>query len=134
MAQLLIAHEVLYVAVILLTKSSVLFVYLHIFPLQIMPRLRIAIPITMAVVVAAGTAEAITLIFQCVPINYFWDRLRDTRGGRCININIFGWTSSAINASLEVWLICLPLPELIKLRLYWRRKLRVCLMLIAGSL
>lgn len=99
-----------------------------------MPRLRFAIPITMAVVVAAGIAQVITLIFQCVPISYFWDRLRDTRGGWCININIFGWASSAINAALEIWLICLPLPELIKLRLYWRRKLRVCLMLIAGSL
>lgn len=127
-------HEILYVSIILLTKSSILFVYLHIFPLRIMPRLRIAIPITMGVIAAAGIAEIIALCFQCVPAHYFWGRLGVATGGTCFNINAFGWASSAINASMEIWLICLPLPELIKLNLYWKQKLRVCLMFIIGSL
>jgi hypothetical protein len=48
--KLLVAHEVLYVAIVNLTKLSILFFYLHILPLHIMPGLRIAIPITMGVV------------------------------------------------------------------------------------
>jgi len=134
MPQLLVTHEVLYVVTIMLTKLSILFVYFRIFPLAIMPKLRVAIPITMWVVVAAGIGEATALVFQCVPMHYFWDRLRDDRGGHCLNINAWGWASSSINVALDLWLICLPLPELARLKLYWKDKLRACLLFTLGGL
>ncbi|KAB5536261.1 hypothetical protein GE09DRAFT_1141950 [Coniochaeta sp. 2T2.1] len=132
--KLLVIHEVLYVAIVMLSKLSILFVYLRIFPLRIMPKLRMAIPITMGVVAAAGIGQSVAMIFQCVPVDYIWDRLRDTRGGHCLNINAWGWANASINVALDTWLICLPLPELFKLRLYWKKKLRVILMFIVGSL
>ncbi|KAB5542536.1 hypothetical protein GE09DRAFT_1135526 [Coniochaeta sp. 2T2.1] len=132
--KLLITHEVLYVAIVMLTKLSILFVYLRIFPVHAMPKLRMAIPITMGVVVAAGIAQAVAMVFQCTPVHYVWDSLRDTRGGHCININAWGWANASINVALDTWLICLPLPELFKLKLYWKKKLRVILLFIVGSL
>jgi hypothetical protein len=131
---MLIVHEVLYVTILMLTKLSILFVYLRIFPLRIMPKLRIAIPITMAIVIAAGTAQVLVLIFQCLPVDYFWDRLRDSRGGHCNNIGAWGWANGSLNVAFDLCLITMPLPELIKLNLYWKKKLRACLMFIVGGL
>ncbi|OIW26698.1 hypothetical protein CONLIGDRAFT_646848 [Coniochaeta ligniaria NRRL 30616] len=132
--KLLLIHEVLYVVIIMLTKSSVFFVYYRIFPLEVMPKMSIAIPITMGFIAAAAIGETTALIFQCVPVPYYWNRLRDARGGNCINVNAWGWANSATNVAMEIWIICLPFPELIKLKYYWKTKLRVSLMLIAGSL
>lgn len=118
----------------MLTKLSILFVYLRIFPLRIMPKLRVAIPITMGVAVAVGISHATAMVFQCVPVNYFWNRLGDARSGSCLNVNALGWANGTINMTLDIWLIALPLPEVIKLRIYWTKKLRVCLMFIVGNL
>lgn len=133
--QLLLAHEVLYVVIIHLTKLVILCVYLRILPLHTMPLLRFLVPITKAVVAAAGFGQAVALIFQCTPVHYFWDRLKDARsGGHCINVNAWGWANAAINLLMDFWIIALPLPEIFKLKLYWKEKVKVTLMLAVGSL
>lgn len=127
-------HEVLYLTTMGLTKLSILFVYFRIFPMCVMPRLRILIPITMAVVVLSTFSQAIAIIFQCTPIHYYWDRLNDDRYGRCINITAWGWANAALNVALDVWLIALPLPEVYKLQLCWKKKIKATLMFVVGCL
>lgn len=132
--KLLVAHEVLYVAIVNLTKLSILFFYLHILPLHIMPGLRIAIPITMGVVAMSGTGQAVALVFQCTPVNYYWERLDDHGNGTCLNLTALGWVNAAANVGLDIWLIALPLPELVRLRLYWKEKVKVVMIFVVGCL
>jgi hypothetical protein len=132
--KLLITHEVLYVAIVNMTKLSILFFYLHILPLHIMPCLRIAIPITMAVVVMSGSGQAIALVFQCSPVKFYWTRLTEHVNGRCLNITLLGYVNGGANVALDIWLIALPLPELVKLRLYWKEKVKVVLIFVVGCL
>jgi hypothetical protein len=132
--QLLLAHEVLYIAIIALTKLSILFVFIRILPLEIMPKLRIGIPITMGFIVAAWISQEFVFIFQCVPVSYLWNRLRDSRGGYCLNINAWAWANASTNVLMYSCIVCLPLPEVYGMKLHWKKKVRVCLMLMLGSL
>jgi hypothetical protein len=127
-------HEVLYLTTMCLTKLSILFVYFHIFPLSVMPRLRILIPITMTITILSSFSQAMAIIFQCTPIHYNWDRLNNGRGGHCINITTWGWANGMLNVILDVWLIALPLPEVIKLNLTLRKKLKAMMMFVVGCL
>jgi hypothetical protein len=127
----------MYTLIITLTKLSILCFYLRIFPFAVFPTLRTIIFVTMAVTSASGLAFCMTMLFQCTPVNSYWDFLDYNERGeamQCININACGWSHAAITISLDLWLMALPLPELLKLNLSWRRKVRVCLMFLVGGL
>jgi len=119
----------------MLTKLSILGFYLRFFPFVCFPGLRTAIYITIAIVVASGISFTMTITFQCTPISFLWSSFDDPGPvGSCIDINPYAWTSACFNFAVDLWLMALPLPELIKLSLPRRKKVVVCLMFTVGSL
>jgi hypothetical protein len=119
----------------MLTKLSILGFYLRFFPFIVFPRLRTAIHVTSAITVASGISFTMTIIFQCTPISFFWSAFDDPPPvGSCININAYAWTVASFNFALDLWLLALPMPELVKLSLPLRKKVVVCFMFAVGSL
>lgn len=119
----------------MLTKLSILGFYLRFFPFVVFPGLRTAIHVTIAVTAASGISFIMSIVFQCTPISFFWSLFDDPAPvGTCININLYGWIVAAFNFALDIWMLALPLPELLKLSLPRRKKVVVCLMFMVGGL
>ncbi|GAB1316037.1 hypothetical protein MFIFM68171_06247 [Madurella fahalii] len=126
--------EIYYTLINMLTKLSILGFYLRFFPFVVFPGLRTAIYITIAITVASGISFTMSIVFQCTPISFFWSTFDDPPPvGSCTNINVYGWTVASFNFALDFWLLALPMPELLKLRLPPRKKVVVCLMFAVGS-
>lgn len=123
--------EWLYVICLPLTKISILCFYLRIFPDKKFHK-------WCFVLMGLNGAYIITLlfttIFQCSPVEGAWLHWDGTFEGTCLNININGWTSTALNICLDVATIVLPLPELVKLNLSWRKKFGILSMFCVGFL
>ncbi|KAM3520378.1 hypothetical protein NHJ13051_006901 [Beauveria bassiana] len=83
---------------------------------------------------ASGIAFVVAGIAQCVPISFFWYRYTDPgASGRCIDINAFGWSHAAVSIAVDVWLIAIPLSQLRKMQLHWKKKIAVALMFLLGT-
>jgi hypothetical protein len=70
-------------------------------------------------------------IFQCIPIQSIWN---PTLPKKCINVNTFSITTSAVNTALDVVIIVIPLPELNTLNLQWKKKIGVFTVFLTGGL
>ncbi|KAI0811424.1 50S ribosomal protein L36e [Xylaria sp. FL0064] len=121
--------EVLYFTLLALTKVSLLFFYLRVFPSQ---RFQRVCYITMGVVVAAGIAFTLTSILYCTPISYIWTGWTGETKGHCLNLNAFAWSHAVTSIVQDLWIIALPIPSLLKLQLGTRRKVHLILMFSVG--
>ncbi|KAJ3493827.1 hypothetical protein NLG97_g4484 [Lecanicillium saksenae] len=123
--------EVLYLAEIACIKLSLSVFYLYIFPGEWTRRFLWA---TVIFNIASGIAFVVAGIVQCMPIAFFWYRYTDpTAAGHCIDINTFGWTHAAVSIAVDVWLIAIPLSQLRKLQLHWKKKIGVTVMFLLGT-
>ena len=61
-------------------------------------------------------------IFQCIPIQSIWNPALPKK---CIDVNTFSITTSAVNTALDIVIIIIPLPELNTLNLHWKKKIGV---------
>lgn len=77
-------------------------------------------------------------VFECAPIRYAWDRYEMTHSptteGRCISLNAFGWAGAAIGAASDVCLLGMPLSQVRRLKLHWKKKIGVTLMFLTGAI
>lgn len=123
--------EVLYFAQVTLLKFSLLFFYYRIFPGRPVRR------VIWATVIFNGLFGFIFVtvaIFQCKPISYYWNNWDNEHSGKCININALGWANAAISIALDIWMLAIPLSQLIHLKLAWKKKVGVALMFCVGTL
>ena len=88
----------------------------------------------LAVSTAYGLAFTLTCIFNCTPISYIWQNWDGEHSGKCINFHIFGWAHAGINIALDVVIIGVPIPELLRLSMSVRKKVQVVLMFSIGAL
>lgn len=112
----------------LVTKTSILFFYLRIFPGTILRR------ITWFLIVASLLA-AMTFVcvnaFQCTPIDHYW-RQWDGVPGKCFSPSGPAWSISAVGIIIDFAMLSLPLHQVRHLNLHWRKKLSVGLMFGVG--
>ncbi|ROW12208.1 hypothetical protein VMCG_00348 [Cytospora schulzeri] len=100
-----------------LTRYSILALYLRIFSGK---RLRIAVWCVVAFVTLQWIGFAITAIFQCRPVDYFWDR--SIPGGTCLDVDAFYRSVTPFNLLVDVVLIIMPLPTVWQLKASTTRK------------
>ncbi|RSL96757.1 hypothetical protein CEP52_011303 [Fusarium oligoseptatum] len=79
-----------------------------------------------------GIANTCTMIFQCTPIPFFWFGWAGEMTGKCIDINLFSWIRAAIEIAIDVAILSLPLPSVVKLQMSWKKKAQVLLMFALG--
>ncbi|ATY63942.1 integral membrane [Cordyceps militaris] len=123
--------EVLYLAELSLLKLSLSAFYLSVFPGTGVRRLLWGV---CAVNALFGVAFVTAAIFQCSPIHYWWTQYGEHPGrGRCININAMGWSNATMSVLIDVVMIAVPLSQISKLNLHWRRKVGVVIMFLTGT-
>jgi hypothetical protein len=83
----------------------------------------------MAFCVASGIAFTFTIIFQCHPISYAWDR--DLKS-KCLDYSVASWANAGINILQDILIALLPVPELRVLQLSTRKKFGVYAMFGLG--
>lgn len=121
-----------YFAELTMIKLSLLLFYLHIFPGVTVQRL---LKVTIAFNVLSGLAFIITSIFNCTPVPYIWTRFLDeSKHGRCNDINAFTWATAGISIAQDMWMLSLPLFQIHRLQLHWKKKIGVIIMLLLGAL
>lgn len=123
--------EILYIALMASVKLGLSLFYLSIFPGTAVRRLLWG---TAAFNVLFGVAFVATAIFQCAPVSYYWTRYEETAPGSCLNTNALGWAHGAVNVSVDVWLIAIPLSQVHGLELHWKKKIGVAIMFLTGAL
>lgn len=125
--------EVLYLTELSLIKLSLSLFYLCIFPGVNIRRLLWG---TAVLNILFGAVFVITAIFQCSPISYWWTQYTDEGAGKgkCINVNAMAWSNAAISVVIDVLMIAIPLSQVRKLQLHWRKKLGVVIMFLIGAL
>lgn len=138
--QVIYALQILYTIMIHITKLSILYFYLQFFPFTVFPRVRTAIYATMVFTVAMAISFFMAVTFQCTPVHSYWSKFDESvspaemASWTCIDITVYGYAGSALQIILDLWLMALPMPELLKLSLPIRKKLVVCFMFAVGSL
>ena len=123
--------EVLYFVELSLVKLSLSLFYMSIFPGTNIRRLLLVTAIFNGVF---ALTFALAAIFQCTPVSYFWTQYADPLGGHCVNINVLGWANAAISVAVDLWLIAIPLSQVPKLSLHWKKKMGVVIMFVMGTL
>jgi hypothetical protein len=117
----------IYFLEIALTKLSMLFFYLRIFPSQSAQRVLWA---TVAFTTAYGIAFVTTCLFQCWPVSYNWTKWDRQHQGQCININAFTWSHAVMSICLDFWMLAVPLWQIKSLQMNLKKKIGVGLMLV----
>lgn len=121
--------ELIYITSLSLTKVSILFFYLKVFPKR---SFRICTWTLIGINLVYAITYDFLLIFQCNPISGAWKFWDGEFEAQCISINVLGWSAAAINIALDVAVIVLPLPELFGLSLSLRKRLQIIAMFAVG--
>lgn len=127
--------EILYILALTMVKLTLTFFYMSIFPGRITRRLLLG---TIVFHVAFCTVFVVKTIFQCTPISYSWTRFDSAQAGRirghCVQIGASVWVHAAVNVAVDFWMIGIPLFEIRKLQLHFKKKMAVALMFMTGFL
>lgn len=123
--------EVLYTLTLGLIKTSILFLYLRLFP---DPKFRRIVWATQAFNLLMVGSFILSDFLQCRPISFFWESWDGEHAGRCFNINAFAWAHSALNIALDFWMLYLPATQVWSLQMKTRKKVGVILMFGIGIL
>jgi hypothetical protein len=121
---------VLYFPQVAMLKLTFLFFYLRIFPSR---RTKQLIWATIVFCCLFGFVFFFVAIFTCAPIEYWWV-WDGSPGGQCLSKDGIQWSSAIISIVVDVWMIAIPLWNVRKLKLHWKKKLGVAAMFLVGSL
>ncbi|KAK3399945.1 hypothetical protein B0T20DRAFT_350108 [Sordaria brevicollis] len=117
-----------YVVLMAYVKLPFLFMYLRIFGES--ARIKRVLWGTIVVVGVVGVVFVLPL--GCRPVSFFWEGWDGEHQGRCGNVNTSAWTQSIVTIVLDLWIMAIPLSQLRKLNMDWKKKLAVGLMLCVG--
>jgi len=107
----------IYYLALAVTKMSILFQYLRIFPTK---RFRIVCLVMLAVVALYGVWGFFGSVFLCFPVRFFWDKA--VPGGKCLNQFAVWFTNAAVNIVQDFVILLMPMPVLRSLDIPRRQK------------
>jgi len=73
-------------------------------------------------------------VFQCRPISFYWKRWDGEPEGSCFDINAFAFANAAISILLDLWIIALPVTQIMHLKMHWKKRIGVAMMFSVGLL
>jgi hypothetical protein len=116
-----------YVSSVNLVKIALLLFLLRVFPNYWFRRL---CWLMVGIVALFGTAFTMFSIFQCSPINHVWNQWDGIHEGKCINIYVGSYVNAAINMTLDIVILLMPMPMLIKMNATYSRRRKVHIMIM----
>lgn len=121
--------EIFYVVALGVSKISILFFYLRVFPSKGFRTLTFTV---MGLSIAYTIAFFFATTFQCLPISLAWTQWDGLHEGGCNDIHLQGWIAAAINIFLDATVMILPLKHLANLNMSMKKKLMVMSMFSVG--
>ncbi len=113
-------------------RASILLFYIRIFPPKQDKRFGRLLIYTMVFNFVYNLAFFLAILLQCQPLPYFWMQWEGLHQGHCGNYNILAWVAAATGIVFDVWMLALPLSQLLALSLPWRKKIMGGLMFFFG--
>ncbi|KAF7155718.1 hypothetical protein CNMCM6106_006000 [Aspergillus hiratsukae] len=110
-----------------LTKASIVYLYLRLFPTA---KFVLAARIILGIIVLYGLWTVISAVLNCLPVNSFWDI---SVQGRCIPKGFLWFFNAAMNILTDLCVLVLPIPVLSRLRLPRRQKIGVIFIFATGG-
>lgn len=129
--KLFTALEKVYIPTVWITKISILFLYLQLFPGQ---TLRRQIKVGLCFCAATAICLELACIFKCWPISFSWNYWDGEHQGKCSSMAAQGWANSGLNMFGDIVVLVLPLPTIWKLKLPTEKKLGIIAMFSVGLL
>ncbi|KAL4947395.1 hypothetical protein BDW69DRAFT_199697 [Aspergillus filifer] len=118
----------MYIASLGLTKVSLIFQYLRLFPSR---RFCIICYVVLGVVVLWSTFAIISGLLNCLPVTKFWNR---ELPGTCLSFEVIWFFNASISIATDLVILLLPVPQLSKLRLPWGRRIALFIIFMLGWL
>ncbi|KAK0385344.1 hypothetical protein NLU13_7820 [Sarocladium strictum] len=113
-----------------LVKLAFIAFYMRIFTTQSTRRILWA---TFVAVAAWGLSFIFVGIFVCNPVSYIWTLWDGQHKGKCVSDAAYVWANAGSNIGLDIWVLAIPLWEVRKLQLHWKKKFGVALMFSLGA-
>ncbi|KAF0325060.1 CFEM domain-containing protein [Colletotrichum asianum] len=110
-------------------KASILFLFLKIFPDN---RFRKILWLMQGLNLLVGLSFIILCFCECQPINFFWNGWDGEHEGTCLDLNRVGLSHVALNITLDIVMLILPITQLYKLQMDRKKKLGVMAMFLVG--
>lgn len=121
--------EILYLIVVFMTKISICFFYLRIFPKK---EFRVRVFTIIGLSALSAVAFIVITIFQCTPIPGAWLHWDGTYHAVCRDVQTQALWGAIVSIVLDVATIVLPMTELWALNMSLRKKLGVMTMFATG--
>jgi hypothetical protein len=113
------------------TQLSILAFYLRVFPFARLHKVAVGL---MVFAFCFGVSNAMAMIFQCTPVSYLWNGWAGEVTGHCIDINLFSWIRASFEIAMDLSVISLPIPSLLRLSLSWNNRIQILVMFSVGFL
>lgn len=126
--QLYYVSQILYVIVIDLVKISILLLFLRVFTNS---RFRLVTKICLVWMACQTIAFFFAVTLQCVPVSSIWDSSADRK---CVNTTAVIYAGAVCSIFEDIFIIILPVRELLALNMSPRQRLGVIFMFALGSL
>jgi hypothetical protein len=107
--------------------------YLRILPQQIL-RLRKYVYAILAFNTCNWAFFQFSNIFYCRPISMVWEGWHGEHDGECWDINSLILSAAGVTVFLDGIIIALPIRQLLRLSLGWKKRLEVVAMFVVGIL
>ncbi|KAI1496538.1 CFEM domain-containing protein [Biscogniauxia marginata] len=125
--------QILYNPILALVKSSVLLFLLRIGGHQ--RKIRYSIHALNIFNIGLMIAIFMTVIFQCSPVSYFWERIRDpTLEGTCVNTGIFYVTTATLTIFTDALVLILPFWIFMGLKMPAKLKVAIMAVFLLGAI
>lgn len=131
--QYLFALGIIYSLAAMTIKMSIILLYVRVFSTA-NTGFRRCIFAAEFFTMALSVTFIVVILAACKPMEFFWTRFDGVSEGTCIDISSFFVAFSIFNVSVDVFLLILPIPMVLKLHMSVRKKLIVCALMMLGIL
>ncbi|TEA19409.1 Satratoxin biosynthesis SC1 cluster protein 4 [Colletotrichum sidae] len=129
--QVFFAFEILYTLSIGALKAAILFFYLRVFSM-VNNIFTAVLWSTQAFNIVSCLAFTIANLNQCKPFSFSWEGWDGRHPGRCINLVAMLISHAAVNIALDVWMLALPVTQVLWLNMRKRQKFEILSMFGLG--
>ncbi|KAH8173187.1 CFEM domain-containing protein [Sarocladium implicatum] len=121
--------QITYIPAINLTKVAILLFFINVFPVQ---KFQWVCWGTVVHCVLFMISTFIASILACIPVEYAWVSWKGEGDGICYDNNAFWWAVAGINIATDVFILALPIPQIIRLQLGLKPKIYLVMMFNVG--
>ncbi|KAK1472298.1 CFEM domain-containing protein [Colletotrichum abscissum] len=129
--QVFFAFEVIYTLSISALKASILFFYIRVFSM-VSRTFSLVLWLTQTFNFLFCLAFTVANLNQCRPFSNAWEAWDGRHPGYCINVYAMFIAHAAINIALDVWMLGLPVTQVLWLNLRKRQKVEIVVMFSLG--